>query len=406
MLSQRNGARWERGVLAVVLTASLVAAATLPGAPAAAEVASVSFAPATVEVGVGATSAVAVRVDGVSGLYGVDLTVRFDPTIVEVADADAGQEGVQLQLGDFLDPGLVVTHEADNTAGTARLVLTQLSPSEARSGGGTLCVVLLRGKAAGSTGALQVEAALASREGEPIAATTAGGEVRVVATEAAPATPTPAPTVLPVVALPTQEGADAPTPTVPPTSIGVAPEPTATAEAVSTPAAQSPATATPDATPQPSLTPTSAATTAETPPTAAMPSPAVSDTPSASAQDTPASDAAAEGGTVEATWATDRAAADTAVSGAASATTTAEPVAETATPTAVAIQPTATPQVLALADEAPPEANPATDTDAPAAVMPVQAGLSPWLVIGPVAVLIAGTGAVVLIAQSSRRRRA
>ncbi len=46
--------------------------------------------------------AVPIRITDVTGLYGFEVLLKFDPTVVQVADADPAKAGVQLLAGDFL----------------------------------------------------------------------------------------------------------------------------------------------------------------------------------------------------------------------------------------------------------------------------------------------------------------
>ena len=67
-------------------------------------------------------------------LIRLDLALTFDPNVVEVVDADPNQAGVQAALGTFLDSGFVVLNAADNVTGTLRFAMTQLNPSQPKSG--------------------------------------------------------------------------------------------------------------------------------------------------------------------------------------------------------------------------------------------------------------------------------
>lgn len=171
----------------------------LPAAPVSAETtAEVGFVPEVQQVGAGDIAAIAVEVRDVSSLYGVDVEIRFDPTVIDIVDADPDMSGVQLALGDFLDAGFALAYEADNTAGTARLTLTQVSPSTPKSGTGVLCTLLVRGGLAGQAGALVIERAdLATADGERIPVHVKEGRVEIVAMAQAPPTPTTAPVVRP-----------------------------------------------------------------------------------------------------------------------------------------------------------------------------------------------------------------
>lgn len=155
--------------------------------------AQVRITPTSLQVPEGGTIDVAVEVREVEGLYGADLVFTFDPDVVEVVDADPSQDGVQVALGLFLDPGFVLRNLADNVQGKVHFAMTQLNPSEAKSGSGVLIVVKLRGKRAGATPLTMVNAQLARRDGIGISATTADGQVEVLIASAAADTSTPIP---------------------------------------------------------------------------------------------------------------------------------------------------------------------------------------------------------------------
>jgi len=116
----------------------------------------VVFSPAQAAIsGVGETVEVEVYVQDVSDLYSAWFTLSFDPSVVQVRDADPrpSKPGVQLRPGEFLDPfnQFVLINEADNTAGTAEFAVTQLRPAVAQSGSGVLATVIFEGAAEGSS---------------------------------------------------------------------------------------------------------------------------------------------------------------------------------------------------------------------------------------------------------------
>ena len=86
-----------------------------------------------------------VSIAGVQDLYGFDLQLSFDPTVLEVVDSDGSTAGIQSASGSFITPDFVVRNQADNQAGKVEFVVTQLNPSPARSGNGTLLTVSFRG---------------------------------------------------------------------------------------------------------------------------------------------------------------------------------------------------------------------------------------------------------------------
>jgi len=94
-----------------------------------------SEAPAT-----GQPVTVDVIAEGVSNLYGAEIHLRFDPTVVRLEDADPQLDGVQLTPGSLLAPnqGFVVANASDNTAGTAVFAITLVNPAPPVEGGGVV----------------------------------------------------------------------------------------------------------------------------------------------------------------------------------------------------------------------------------------------------------------------------
>jgi len=135
---------------------------------------------------------VPVEVRDVSELYAVDLTIRFDPEILQVEDADPNTAGVQPGLATFLDAGMTLFNEVDNETGTVRFVMSQINPSEGKSGSGNLLVLYFVGKQAGTSQVTVEKVELANRLGEAILVS--GADAEIVVREGAPevvATPIP-----------------------------------------------------------------------------------------------------------------------------------------------------------------------------------------------------------------------
>ena len=139
--------------LLVVLV--MLAAARL-AFPAEAAAPTVSLGNAVLEVAVGQTAPLSVAVTDVQGLYGLEIHLRFDPAVVQVADADPGKEGIQVAAGDFLSADFVAQNRVDNQAGTIDYAVTQVNPKEPRSGSGTLLLIRFQGGAAGRASQLEV----------------------------------------------------------------------------------------------------------------------------------------------------------------------------------------------------------------------------------------------------------
>jgi len=336
--------------------------------------------PATLTLTVGGESDVAVEVVGVEGLYGFDVQMTFDPAVVEVVDADPTKPGVQVSLGRLLDSGMSVRDSADNTTGVIHYAMTQLNPSEAKSGTGNLIVIKLRGKAAGASNLAITSVDLARRDASAIPTSSTGSVVTVAAGAAAQPTNTPIPTQAPPTPVPTAlpPATAAPAAVIQPTATSALPTatsapPTATSSVAST--ASAPPTATP-----------SAAAVASAPPTN-TPQPA--DTATTVASDTATAAPVAVAVETQAVAGTDPASASQPEP---SGQGTAEP---TATAPAVASAPADQGSNAAAA--------PASSTRAAEQQDDPQKAL---LTIGVVALLAAAVVAVVLVIVLARRRTA
>ena len=213
-----------RRILLILPILLLMLAQTAPQAGAQGAVV-VRVTPATLTIPLNGTSDVALEVVGVEGLYGFDVTLTFDPAVVEVVDANPDKQGVQVSFGTFMEPGLSVRDSADNTTGIVRYAMTQLNPSEAKDGTGNLVVIKLRGKAAGSSQLVLTEVALAARDATEIPSTaqpgqvtitTAGGNQPTTTPIPTQAPPTPVPTAGPVPTNSTAAPTQPPEPTLPP----------------------------------------------------------------------------------------------------------------------------------------------------------------------------------------------
>lgn len=137
---------------------------------------------------------VPIQVIDVTGLYAVDIELTFDPSVVTAEDADPASPGVQLGIGNFLDAGLVLYNEVDNQQGIARFVMTQVNPSEPKSGSGVLVVLYLKGVQVGKSALLMTNVQLADRTGVEIPAGGVNSTLTVATTG-----PTVRATAIPVV---------------------------------------------------------------------------------------------------------------------------------------------------------------------------------------------------------------
>ncbi len=176
----------------------------------------------------GQTLTVEIRIDGVSSLYGVDLSLGFNPETLAVLDGDGNSpDAPQILPGGFLNltQAFTATNQVDNAAGTVRFLQALLYPAPPANGSGVLARVTFRALSPGNS-LLLLDAALANNVAEPIPAAISGGQILVLSAEpTATRTPTRSPT--PSV---TRTLAPTATPTLTPTHTATAgPSPTPTA---------------------------------------------------------------------------------------------------------------------------------------------------------------------------------
>jgi hypothetical protein len=152
------------------------------------EGASVFILPGTQVVPVGGETEVEVRVSDVSNLYGVEFHLSFDAEMIEVIDADPATDGIQINSGDLLVPGVSVNvtslNQADNGQGTIDFAMTLVAGDEPVSSSGILATIGLRCISQGSSEIIfenpvdgQAPVKLADGDGKPITVTWAGGSI-------------------------------------------------------------------------------------------------------------------------------------------------------------------------------------------------------------------------------------
>ncbi len=221
--------------------------------------------PATLEIGVGQTVAVAIQLENVQGAYGIDVRGRFNPAVVEIVGASVA---APLSAGGFIKPDFVVVNTIDNQAGTFHWAATQINPAEPVNGSGPVVVFSLRGKASGQSSLIELTAVeLANANGLALPVTFQTSSVAVVA----PGAGTPLPTLAGPVA-----SATAPvpvsTPTVPPLRVNTPMPPVFSTTAIEATPQALPTVSAPPATTAPPATATPSRATAAPPATALNPS--------------------------------------------------------------------------------------------------------------------------------------
>ena len=121
-----------------------------------------------------------VYIQDVVGLYGADVQLSFDASMVQVLDENPNVSGIQIQpLASFLHPDFVILNAADNVAGTIRYAVTQLNPTSPATGSGSLMRFRFQALQPGSFTIQFLRHDLADRNGQTIANTVASCPVTI-----------------------------------------------------------------------------------------------------------------------------------------------------------------------------------------------------------------------------------
>jgi len=202
-----------------------------------------SMSPANVYLAVGDAVAITFIINGGTDIHEVYFQLSYDPSVVQLIDAQAGQPGVQVLQGPFPSSGSTGTMFQNAVAGGVITYQYALSGTDIDEGTGTVATAQFVALANGSASFQWQTLQLVDGNGVPTSATGTVGTLLVGAD-----TPTPGPTDTPTI-----------TPTFTDTPLAVATE-TATPTASSTPAATETAAATSTATAAASATPSPATT--------------------------------------------------------------------------------------------------------------------------------------------------
>ena len=99
-----------------------------------------------------------IQVENVTNLYSFSVVVSFDPTRLQVRDADTRTNDIEIALGEFLDPNnhFVLLNQVDHETGTIELLVTQTHPAEAKSGSGVLGTITFESIAEEGSSSIQL----------------------------------------------------------------------------------------------------------------------------------------------------------------------------------------------------------------------------------------------------------
>ncbi|MBN1583198.1 MAG: hypothetical protein JXA89_20990 [Anaerolineae bacterium] len=134
------------------------------------------------ELAMGQTVTIDILVENAPSIYGIESHLAFDPTALQVVDADPDLDGVQLSPGDLIDAGqaFILQNRADNQAGTVDYALTLVNPAPAVQGDGVLAQITFEAKAPGQTTIWITKGLFGTRSGETVAPLAEHVEMQVI----------------------------------------------------------------------------------------------------------------------------------------------------------------------------------------------------------------------------------
>jgi hypothetical protein len=129
-----------------------------------------SINPSATTLQAGQSATLAVRITDVTDLYAYDITLHYDPSILEITS---------IENGSFLTGGFTAAQILDKTAGTAQLAFTTIPPFTAQSGSGELAIFKVKAKVGGNARISIENIQLFKKDATAIEATTSSGTVTV-----------------------------------------------------------------------------------------------------------------------------------------------------------------------------------------------------------------------------------
>lgn len=135
-------------------------------------------------VQVGDEFTIEIALSDITDMYGVELEMAFNPTVLQVKDAKQGTVGIQIEPGDLPNPqqGFSVQNAADNIAGTIAYAVSLLNPSPPASGSGTLARIHFQAIAPGTSSIRIIHLVIVASDSCCLELTTEEGLVSVTTT--------------------------------------------------------------------------------------------------------------------------------------------------------------------------------------------------------------------------------
>jgi len=136
--------------------------------------------PASMSITPGQSVEFVIAIEQASELFGFELKLDFDPSLIQVDDMDPELAGVQVELVGILGQrqGFTVVNQVDNQKGTLDYAMTLLAPAKPVSGASPLLSISARAIAPGDS-PLSLSVLLASKDGLPLSVETFDGTLSV-----------------------------------------------------------------------------------------------------------------------------------------------------------------------------------------------------------------------------------
>lgn len=120
------------------------------------------------KLGMNEAGAVEIQLEDTDNLYGLQFSLQFDPTRLQVQDADPTQEGVQIAPGLLPAPDFTVRNVVDNDRGMVDYAVVQLNPREPAAGSGVVATIHFQGVGKGVSLLTFLQAKLADPDGREL----------------------------------------------------------------------------------------------------------------------------------------------------------------------------------------------------------------------------------------------
>ncbi len=168
----------------------------------------VKIVPNEATISVGQTIEMAVQMENITNLYGVEMLIVFDHNLLEVVDADPNKPGTQISPGEFLRGGF----EGANSVidGTIDYVMQQVRPNPPSNGSGTLVRIVFKSIGSGTVDIRIDDLNLSDQAGQGIGSVFHSAQITIqpgsvdgpAPTPISPTPVPPTPTPLPLAPIP------------------------------------------------------------------------------------------------------------------------------------------------------------------------------------------------------------